>query len=147
VQTPLSEDRAQPRYLGQGLGALRTRTEQKALLHGHACLTVPAHYTSTTRPVCGLVDKDNRASRSMFVCPACGYKAHADLNAAREIRERGSSNSLSPVERRWQPTRVRTAGQARAWCRAGASLPGEEAGTKRRAPAPTGVPHEASLHA
>jgi transposase len=82
--------------LDKGWGALRTRTEQKALRHGHACLTVPAHYTSTTCPQCGLVDKDNRASRSMFVCLACGYKAHADLNAAREIRVLGITENRVP---------------------------------------------------
>ena len=75
--------------LDKGWGALKTRTEQKALRHGHDCLAVPAPCTSITCPECGLVDKANRASRSMFVCLACGYKAHADLNAAREIRERG----------------------------------------------------------
>ncbi len=75
--------------LDKGWGALKTRTEQKALRHGHACLSVPAPYTSVTCPECGLVDKANRASRSMLVCLGCGYKAHADLNAAREIRERG----------------------------------------------------------
>jgi len=41
------------------------------------------------------VDPANRASRSVFICVACGYKAHADINAAIVIRERGIKLALA----------------------------------------------------
>jgi len=44
-------------------------------------------YTSQTcsNPVCGYVDRRNRASQSRFACLWCGKKMHADLGGARNI--------------------------------------------------------------
>jgi transposase len=77
--------------LNKGWGALRTRTGVKARRHGHQVIDVPARFTSVTCPKCGQVDDASRASRSMFICTnlECGYAAHADINAAREILRRG----------------------------------------------------------
>jgi putative transposase len=75
--------------LDKGWGEAEHRTGQKVLRHGHLNLSVPAPYTSLTCPECHYVDKANRVARGMFVCQACGYTAHADINAAVEIRERG----------------------------------------------------------
>jgi len=77
--------------LYKGLGALKARTDDKVIRHGHGTLCVPAPGTSITCPVpeCGHVDPANRASRSVFVCVRCGHTAHADINAAVEIRKRG----------------------------------------------------------
>ena len=83
--------------LDKGLGAILSRTEDKVIGHGHAVSCVPAPGTSITCPVpeCGHVDPANRASRSVFVCVVCGYKAHADINAAIIIRERGIKLALA----------------------------------------------------
>jgi len=83
--------------LDKALGAILLRTQDKVVGHGHATLCVPAPGTSITCPVpeCGHVDPANRASRSVFICVACGYRAHADINAAIIIRERGIKLALA----------------------------------------------------
>lgn len=81
--------------LDKGLGAILSRTQDKVIGHGHAISCVPAPGTSITCPECGHVDPANRASRSVFICVACGYKAHADINAAIIIRERGIKLALA----------------------------------------------------
>lgn len=75
--------------LDKSHGAILARTKEKALRRGHQVLLVPAPYTSTTCSECGYNDPSNRASRSVFICGACGYKAHAGINAAINICERG----------------------------------------------------------
>ena len=75
--------------LDKSLGAIFVRTNDKAHNHGHVVLCVPAPGTSITCVECGYEDRANRASRSVFICGACGYTAHADTNAAMVIRERG----------------------------------------------------------
>jgi transposase len=47
----------------------------------------PAHTCSQ----CGWRDKRSRKSQC-FRCVACGYSGHADLNAARNIAEKGTSS-------------------------------------------------------
>ncbi len=81
--------------LDKALGAILTRTDDKAHNHGHLVLCVPAPGTSITCPKCGHEDVDNRASRSVFVCRHCGHRAHADVNAAINIRERGIKLALA----------------------------------------------------
>lgn len=75
--------------LDKALGAILSRTEDKVICHGHGTLCVPAPGTSITCTECGYANKASRASRSVFICVACGHKAHADINAAIIIRERG----------------------------------------------------------
>ena len=43
-------------------------------------------YTSQTCSRCGHGEKANRQSQAKFLCVACGFSAHADLNAAENIR-------------------------------------------------------------
>jgi putative transposase len=42
-------------------------------------------YTSLTCSACGHCAPDNRKSQAVFRCTACGYRANADVNAARNI--------------------------------------------------------------
>nr|WP_276329974.1 zinc ribbon domain-containing protein [Xylella fastidiosa] len=46
-------------------------------------------YTSQRCACCGHTVKENRRSQSEFECLGCGYTAHADMNAARNILAAG----------------------------------------------------------
>jgi transposase len=58
--------------------------------------TDPA-YTSQTCSACGHCEKSNRKSQAEFECKACGYKAHADFNAARNHRDRARVHVKAPL--------------------------------------------------
>ena len=68
-----------------GLGALVTRTQQKADERNGLVLFVNPAYTSQTCRSCGSVDKRNRKSQSRFCCIDCGHTDNADRNAAANI--------------------------------------------------------------
>ncbi|MYK31394.1 MAG: transposase [Boseongicola sp. SB0670_bin_30] len=51
-------------------------------------IVVPARKTCRKRHECGAVEAASRRTRDDFVCLACGHAAHADLDAARNIRDR-----------------------------------------------------------
>jgi len=61
---------------------------RKAVKEGMAVFAVPAAHTSDTCPVCGYSHRDNRFDRDTFWCTKCGYTAHADVNAACNIKSR-----------------------------------------------------------
>jgi putative transposase len=69
-------------------GAFRIRLGQKLAATGGTLLLVPAAHTSQRCNRCGHVHADNRRDRDRFVCMACGHAEDADLNAARNIRDR-----------------------------------------------------------
>jgi len=62
----------------------------KALEAGKMVLFVSPKYTSQRCSRCGHVAKGNRIG-SEFSCKQCGFSIHADLNAARNISERGNA--------------------------------------------------------
>ena len=68
--------------LKSGWGLLVTRLEQKA---PGRVVKVKAAYTSQTCNACGHCAQENRESQAAFVCVACGHRANADVNAARNI--------------------------------------------------------------
>jgi len=45
--------------------------------------------TSQTCNQCGHISKENRQSQSKFVCTSCGHFANADINAFKNILDRG----------------------------------------------------------
>jgi putative transposase len=67
----------------------------KAQLAGVAVEFVDPAYTSRTCAECGHCERSNRKSQAEFRCKACGHEAHADVNAARNIRARAISK-LAP---------------------------------------------------
>lgn len=71
--------------LHRGWGQLLHRMEQKA--PGRIEKVNPA-YTSQTCNACQHVASGNRESQAVFRCLACGHQANADVNAARNIRDR-----------------------------------------------------------
>jgi putative transposase len=71
--------------LASGWGQLVTRLEQKA---PGRVIKVKAAYTSQTCNVCGHTASESRESQAIFRCVACRHQANADVNAARNIRDR-----------------------------------------------------------
>jgi putative transposase len=65
------------------LGAFIT---YKAQDRGCMVAGVPPQHTSQRCSRCGHTARSNRRSRALFVCRACGFTLHADLNGARNIR-------------------------------------------------------------
>jgi putative transposase len=68
-------------------------------------MRVNAAFTSQRCSACGHVDRRSRQSQARFVCTACGYACHADVNAAKNIAAglavtaRGGVRSAGPVNR------------------------------------------------
>jgi putative transposase len=62
----------------------------KAQRAGIALVFVDPRNTSRTCSRCGYVDKRNRRSQAEFSCLRCGFTCHADLNAARNLADRGA---------------------------------------------------------
>ena len=88
--------------LAQGWGLLVRRLQEKA--PGRVQKVKP-HYTSQRCSACGHVDPESRESQARFVCTACGFAGHADVNAARNIAAghavtaRGGDGVARPVNR------------------------------------------------
>jgi len=70
-------------------GQLRAFIACKAALAGVVVLVNPA-YTSQTCSRCGQREQANRRTQATFICRSCGFSAHADLNAAANIRGRAA---------------------------------------------------------
>jgi IS605 OrfB family transposase len=58
----------------------------KAEALGKRVVVINPRYTSQKCNACGLIDKGNR-HKSRFCCIHCGFRTHADLNAAMNIRD------------------------------------------------------------
>jgi putative transposase len=71
---------------------LRAFIAYKAALAGVPVVFVNPAYTSQTCSRCGHSEKAHRTSQSQFLCrtPRRGFSAHADLNAAANIRDRAA---------------------------------------------------------
>ncbi len=88
--------------LRSGWGLLVRRLQDKA---PGRVEKVHAAFTSQRCSACGQVDANSRESQARFVCTACGYACHADVNAARNIAAghavtaRGGYRSAGPANR------------------------------------------------
>lgn len=74
--------------LNAGLGMLTNMLKYKAEWYGREVIQVDPKYTSQMCHACGHVEKQNRHGER-FVCKSCGHQAHADINAAKNIWEKG----------------------------------------------------------
>ncbi len=72
--------------------------EYKAEERGCTVAGIDPRHTSQACSCCGHVARNNRRSRGRFVCRACGFELHADLNAARNIAAKyHASRGRSPT--------------------------------------------------
>jgi putative transposase len=79
-------------------GLIRRWVEQQAQERGLQVVEVNPAYTSQTCSQCG---QRGRRRRHTFACPQCGYQEHADINAARNIRDRCTQLRLSGLPSKW----------------------------------------------
>ena len=75
-----------------GFDQLRQFIAYKAEVAGVLLKIVDPAYTSQMCSSCGHVKAANRFWQSRFCCKQCGYQAHADCNAARNIRAKALVN-------------------------------------------------------
>lgn len=62
----------------------------KKMLEYKTCVVeIDAKFTSQTCNECGVKDAKSRLSQSEFVCTSCGHISNADVNAAKNIKEKG----------------------------------------------------------
>jgi putative transposase len=100
--------------LNQGWFGFETILAYKLEERGGHLLKVDPAYTSQTCSECGTVDRESRESQAAFVCQHCGFRAHADHNAAINIRDAGlgvrrwNTPSLRVEGCRWAPNEART---------------------------------------
>ncbi len=73
-------------------GLIRECATHKAQEHGMTIAKVDPRYTSKNCSRCGL---RGVRKRHCFTCPHCGHRAHADINAAFNIRNRFTQSRLS----------------------------------------------------
>jgi putative transposase len=88
--------------LRSGWGLLVRRLEEKA---PGRVEKVKAAFTSQRCSACGQVDARSRESQARFVCTACGFAVHADVNAAiniaagHAVTARGGLRDAGPANR------------------------------------------------
>jgi IS605 OrfB family transposase len=73
---------------GWAFAQLRTFIEYKAQLAGIPVVFVDPRHTSQQCSACHHIQRSNRRRQALFSCRSCGYTAHADFNAALNIRFR-----------------------------------------------------------
>jgi putative transposase len=74
--------------LDQGWSEFARQLEYKLRWLGGTLIKVPAAYTSQKCSCCGHTEAGNRY-RQQFLCLSCGFQAHADINAAKNILAAG----------------------------------------------------------
>jgi IS605 OrfB family transposase len=93
IRDRLTVKKAQRRELSSwAFSQLRLFVTYKAVLSGIELQFVDPRNTSRECSRCGKIDKKNRKTQSHFECTACGFVAHADINAAVNIRDRATVN-------------------------------------------------------
>lgn len=75
--------------MSKGWGGFLLALQHKARFNGSQIVKVNPAYTSQTCNACKHIARESRESQAVFRCVACGHQDNADVNAARNIRERG----------------------------------------------------------
>ncbi len=80
-----------------GWGVFLNVLHAKAESARRVVVAVDPRNTSRTCPRCGRCARDNRVTQAEFRCVACGYSAHADVNAAQNILRAGLALQAAPA--------------------------------------------------
>jgi Putative transposase DNA-binding domain len=89
VATMKYKARAMNAYLyASNLGRIPRQIAWNAAKRGRSATEVKSAYSSQECSVCHYPDRANRPNQQTFCCTVCGYRAHADLNAALNIEHR-----------------------------------------------------------
>lgn len=75
--------------MSKGWGQFVEKLEHAARYRGATVVKVNPAFTSQTCYACKHVARESRESQAVFRCVACGHQDNADVNAAKNIRERG----------------------------------------------------------
>ncbi len=75
-----------------GFSQLGSFIAYKAKRAGVPVVFVDPRNTSRQCAECGNIDKKNRPNQATFLCVSCGHRENADINAARNIRQRGRAS-------------------------------------------------------
>jgi putative transposase len=67
---------------------LRSFLEYKAEAQGCRVVVIDPRYTSQRCHACGHIERANRKSQSEFRCCQCGHRQNADLNGAKNVRDK-----------------------------------------------------------
>ncbi len=97
--------------LDAGWGRFHTYLRYKLDERGGRLLSVPAANTSRMCPKCGHVAMENRPDRETFRCVKCRHEAHADTNAAINIRCRGEQQISEAPKPKKQRVSIKIAGR------------------------------------
>jgi len=73
-----------------GRGAVKNKLSRLQEEQGIKVTYINAAYTSQQCNVCGYIDRANRKDQKHFKCLCCGHTSNADVNAARNIKDRRS---------------------------------------------------------
>ena len=82
----------------QSWGLFFELLEYKLSERGGQLIKVNPKYTSQTCNECGHISKENRKSQDKFVCTDCGHSVNADVNASKNIRDRGIHGSNASLK-------------------------------------------------
>jgi putative transposase len=82
----------------QSWGMFFELLEYKLKENGGTLIKVAPEFTSQICNCCGHVSKENRQSQAKFVCTACGHSDNADINASKNIRDRGLHGSNASLQ-------------------------------------------------
>src|SRR5712691_10263137 len=95
VATMKHKARAMNAYMrASNLAHIPEQIAWNAAKRGVQATRVKSAYTSQECSVCHYVDAANRPNQQTFCCQVCGYRAHADLNAATNIKCRVGDSEL-----------------------------------------------------
>jgi IS605 OrfB family transposase len=78
--------------LAKGWYGFKLACQNQARRTGTRIMEVNPAYTSQTCFECNHVDPKSRESQAKFRCTGCGHADHADVNAAKNTKQRGWTN-------------------------------------------------------
>jgi transposase len=95
VATMKHKARAMNAYLrASNLAHIPKQVAWNAAKRGIQATSVKSAYSSQECSVCHYPDRANRPNQQTFCCVVCGYRTHADLNAATNIEHRWGDTEL-----------------------------------------------------